>query len=343
MSVYKVSVIIPIYNTVQYLSECVNSVLIQSLDNIEIILVDDESPDNAGAVCDKLASKYKNIRVIHKKNAGLGLARNSGLEIATGKYVAFVDSDDYVDKDFYKKLFDHAEKYHADICFSSGFKQFNGKKVSEFRYKNIMLTGLDSPEDIKTLLPRVISNSPGTDDMLPGSACMSIYNLLFLKKNGLKFISERSFISEDVWFNMDCLYRSARVFFSDAVGYNYRYNANSLSRGYNPNRFVLLYDSSETLLKRCEEFALKGYYGRVALYFWINFEKCINQEVRFNRKNAIKNIRSMCQKPLSKEWITYLRDSKLSGKAHNLLCELLYTEKYFFVYVLLTIYNRIVH
>ena len=91
-----VSVIVPIYNVEKYLDRCLKSIINQTLKNIEIILVDDESPDLCPQKCDE-AAKYDNrIKVIHKKNGGLGFARNSGLEIATGKYVYFVDSDDYL-------------------------------------------------------------------------------------------------------------------------------------------------------------------------------------------------------------------------------------------------------
>jgi len=94
----KVSVIVPIYNVEKYFERCMRSLLNQTLKEIEIILVDDESPDNCPAMCDEYAGTDNRVKVIHKKNEGLGFARNSGLEIATGEYVAFVDSDDFVKK-----------------------------------------------------------------------------------------------------------------------------------------------------------------------------------------------------------------------------------------------------
>ena len=93
----KVSIIVPIYNVERFLDRCMDSLLNQTLKDIEIIMVDDGSPDNCPQMCDEYAKNDSRVKVIHKKNAGLGMARNSGLEIATGEYVAFVDSDDYVD------------------------------------------------------------------------------------------------------------------------------------------------------------------------------------------------------------------------------------------------------
>ena len=96
----KVSVIIPVYKVEKYLEKCIDSVINQSYSNLEIILVDDGSPDNCGKICDKYAKKDNRIRVIHKTNGGLSDARNNGIKIATGNYIAFIDSDDYVTEDY---------------------------------------------------------------------------------------------------------------------------------------------------------------------------------------------------------------------------------------------------
>ena len=100
----KVSIIVPIYNVEKYLHRCVDSIINQSHKDLEIILVDDESPDKCPEMCDEYAKQDSRVKVIHKKNGGLGYARNSGLEIATGEYVAFIDSDDYVEPDMVEKL-----------------------------------------------------------------------------------------------------------------------------------------------------------------------------------------------------------------------------------------------
>ena len=92
----KVSIIVPVYNVEKYLDRCMESLLNQTLKDIEIILVDDGSPDNCPQICDEYAKKDSRVKVVHKVNAGLGYARNSGLDVASGEYVAFVDSDDYV-------------------------------------------------------------------------------------------------------------------------------------------------------------------------------------------------------------------------------------------------------
>ena len=101
-----VSVVLPIYNVEKYLDRCIESVVGQTYKNLEIILVDDESPDGCPKKCEDWAKRDKRIKVIHKENAGLGYARNTGIENATGEYICFFDSDDYVEKDTIEKAYD---------------------------------------------------------------------------------------------------------------------------------------------------------------------------------------------------------------------------------------------
>ena len=99
-----ISVIVPCYNVEEYLPKCIESILNQTYRNLEILLVDDGSPDNCGRICDEYAAKDSRIRIIHKKNGGLSDARNAALDVMTGEYVTFIDSDDYISKYFYEKL-----------------------------------------------------------------------------------------------------------------------------------------------------------------------------------------------------------------------------------------------
>ena len=125
----KVSIIVPVYNSERYINRCVDSLIGQTLSDIEILLVDDGSSDNSSAICDEYAVKDNRIKVFHQKNAGAGAARNTGLEHAQGEYIGFVDSDDYVDINMYETLFCAAEKYNADFV-TSGMKIIGGKVFS---------------------------------------------------------------------------------------------------------------------------------------------------------------------------------------------------------------------
>lgn len=112
----KISVIVPIYNVENYMRRCVDSILNQTYTNLEIILVDDESPDNCPLICDKYKQRDNRIKVIHQKNAGLSGARNAGIDIASGEYLAFVDSDDYLAVDFLESLYQAIVTTNSDIA-----------------------------------------------------------------------------------------------------------------------------------------------------------------------------------------------------------------------------------
>ena len=107
----RISVIVPVYNVEQYLPRCVESILAQTYENLEILLVDDGTKDNSGAICDAYARQDARVKAIHKKNGGLSSARNAGIDAATGEYLSFVDSDDWIEPDMYEKMMALMEKY----------------------------------------------------------------------------------------------------------------------------------------------------------------------------------------------------------------------------------------
>lgn len=111
----KVSIVVPIYNVEKYLKNCVDSLLNQTLEDIEIILVDDGSPDKSGEIADEYMRNEKRIKVVHQSNAGLGPARNSGMAVATGEYIGFIDSDDWTQPEMFERLYEAAVLENADI------------------------------------------------------------------------------------------------------------------------------------------------------------------------------------------------------------------------------------
>ena len=111
-----ISIIVPVYNVEKYLNRCIDSIVSQTYRTLEIILVDDGSADNSGSICDKYAGKDVRIKVVHKNNGGLGFARNSGLDIATGKYVTFIDGDDYIGKTHIEEMYALIQNTKTDVC-----------------------------------------------------------------------------------------------------------------------------------------------------------------------------------------------------------------------------------
>lgn len=121
-----ISVIVPVYNVESYLEKCIESIQNQSYKSLEIILVNDGSTDSSGDICDKYATCDKRIRVIHQKNGGISSARNTGLEVANGDYIAFVDSDDYIEPKMYEDLLNVLKEYNLDIIDCGSFRDKNG-------------------------------------------------------------------------------------------------------------------------------------------------------------------------------------------------------------------------
>lgn len=235
----KVSVIVPVYNVQKYLERCLDSLVNQTLSDIEIILVDDGSKDNSGEICDKYEKKYSNIKVIHKENAGLGYARNSGLEVATGEYIAFVDSDDYLDKDFYEKLYINAKNNNSDICF--GEVSFLDHDLKE---KNILrnpyeIKKFEGSDVLKYVLSNILHIKVG--DKFLGFMGTGVWEALYSKKifddYNIRFCSEREFMSEDYIFHLDFIPKCKKVTYVDSTYYYHCDNDDSLSNAYREDRF----------------------------------------------------------------------------------------------------------
>ena len=156
----KVSVIVPVYNAEEYLKRCVDSLRNQTLEDIEIILVDDSSTDSSLEICKDFSGKDSRIKVIHKENEGAGMARNAALRVATGKYIGFVDSDDFVEPDMFKSLFEKAEENESDLVMSGvmfvdgnmfsqkGDKELKRGRLCDLTPTMLDLMGLDKPVEM---------------------------------------------------------------------------------------------------------------------------------------------------------------------------------------------------
>lgn len=249
-----VSVVLPIYGVEKYLDRCITSIVNQTYSNLEIILVDDGSPDNCPQMCEEWAKKDSRIKVIHKENAGLGMARNTGIENATGEYICFFDSDDYVAFDTVEKAYMLAKKEFSDIVIFGLFTvDSKGAVIKSFvpQTDKVTYTG-DEVRD--AFLPDLIAegaNSPRQNLRMSAWACL--YSLDMIHKSGWRFISEREIISEDV-FSLLCLYKyvSSVSVLCEAL-YYYCENGTSLTHTYRTDRFEKICHFHETSVKKSRE------------------------------------------------------------------------------------------
>lgn len=246
-----ISVIVPIYNVEKYLDQCIESIVNQTYRNLEIILVDDGSPDNCPEKCEKWAQKDSRIKVIHKKNAGLGFARNTGLEMVSGRYVIFPDSDDYFDLNMVELLHHQISIHRADAVYCSCNRVYNGEIHPQKHIYNDV-TVFEGADIIDKVLLRMIGNVPEKDDgtYLYMSAAMCMFSREIIEKHGLRFCSERQFMCEDLAFQIDYLTKTKRVVYAPISAYNYRYNPGSLSTKVVPERFNRIKDMHLQLVEK---------------------------------------------------------------------------------------------
>lgn len=190
----KVSVIVPVYNTEKYIRKCVDSIINQTLKDIEIILVDDGSTDNSPEILDEYIARDSRATVIHKENGGQGSARNIGLDIAKGEYIGFVDSDDWVDLDMYEKLYTNAKLTEADMVVCNR---------NVFNEDGLLKTSIDVGQDSFINVNENIANFTIQKLLYPYtvSTCNRIYSNEIVKKLKLRFKSVQEVGSEDALFN----------------------------------------------------------------------------------------------------------------------------------------------
>ena len=271
-----ISIIVPIYNVEQYLEECIVSLINQTYTELEIILVDDGSTDSSGKICDEFEKKDQRIKVLHKKNEGLGFARNSGLELANGQWVTFIDSDDYAEVDMISKLIENAVKYNADTCIG-GFKKVDDKNVLFIEkyekriYKN--------EEVYNELFYKMLGSEPEKHDMIRMSVWNVLYSMKIIKENEIKFPSERVFISEDIIFDSDYYQHAQKVCIIDSTAYNYRLTDGSLTQKYKENRaklYCVLYREIERRISG--DVLFEEGIRRLQKHFFVNIRACVAQE-----------------------------------------------------------------
>lgn len=253
-----VTIVLPIYNVGKYLDRCMESVVNQTYKNIEIIMVDDGSTDDCPEICEKWRQKDERIKVIHKKNAGLGMARNTGIENATGEYICFFDSDDYIAIDTIEKVYQCVCDNKAElVIFGFSTVDTNGKikkcivpKTKKNLYKN--------QDVINCVLPDLIAPDPKTGEKtnLWMSAWACMYSMKAIQRANWRFVSERQYISEDV-YSLLFLYKELKsvAVLSEAL-YFYCENGTSLTHVYRKDRYEKNKYCYEACQKACD---LLGY------------------------------------------------------------------------------------
>lgn len=227
MDKYLISVIVPIYNVEKYIYKCLDSIINQTYTNLEIILIDDGSPDNCGKICDEYAQKDIRIKTIHNKNSGVSSARNDGIKNASGKFITFVDSDDWLDLDYFQNMYDKANLIDADIIISNGmYTEFINESSKSPYFSKF---GIYEKSNIEELQIRIFSNYNPKEKIFYhgsiGGPVSKFYSADLLKKNNI-FFSNLCF-AEDLLFNFIAFNSANSILNVNVCGYHYRQRKNS--------------------------------------------------------------------------------------------------------------------
>lgn len=297
----KVTIVIPIYNTKEYLEHCVSSVVNQTFQDIDILLVDDGSTDGSADLCDKLANSDKRIRVIHKENGGLSSVRNLGIDKALGKYLMFLDSDDWLDTETVEILFKKAEIEETDVLRFGFIREFEKKSLVKVNtlLEERLYVGEECDVVCRQILGLVGHELAHPENMNYLAPCWcNFYRTTFLRELGIYFVPIREIGSfEDGFFNF-CVFLHVRRFaFIEQPFYHYRKtNKSALTVTYKTdyiNRQLLLFNMIKEEIKEAgkRDFFAEAYYNRIALSTMeICFNEMRNKEGFFSRYREIRSV-----------------------------------------------------
>lgn len=289
-----ISVIVPVYKVEKYLERCIDSILNQTYHNLQIILIDDGSPDDCGRICDEYAKRDARIEVIHKSNGGQAAARNDGLAIAKGDYVGFVDSDDYIEPNMYEEMLYKIQENQADICVCSRYVESENGKMDSYVSKKARETLMDNIQALK----HIIAFSDFD---------MAVWDKLYKADilSELRFPAGK--INEDYYFITEAFERSKKIVYIPIPFYHYIQRIGSTTRNSVMDKSIV--QASEYLYeffrKKHPEIAYVGQTACVFAYVYL-INKCIKNRIDINdefREEALSIIR--------KNWYGVIRNENI--------------------------------
>lgn len=283
-----VSIIVPIYNVERYLCACIDSALNQTYKDFELILVDDGSPDNCGRICDSYAEKDDRIRVIHKLNGGLSDARNAGLDIAVGKYVYFLDSDDTIEPHLLETVVPYMEKGADLVAFT--LRGFLDDGTVQLPWKRECGTYiLQTPEERVAFFHNTLLQTK-----IGWEACLRMFSRERIERYSLRFADNRKIFAEDLYFSLCYCAHAERIVSLDACLYNYRLRSDSIMHSQTPRnnlpRILALADSVLEYYNRFEECRLlRDNFDRLRYQIFMNqfMYQILNAEDQLSSRETI--------------------------------------------------------
>lgn len=246
-----ISVVVIVYNVKRYLKECIDSIINQSYQNLDIVLVDDGSTDGSSQLCDQFAKEDKRISVVHKENGGLVSARKMGIKAAKGEYIAFVDGDDWIDEDMYEKLYLFSKIFAADIVLSGIIREKPDEVKCDY---NAVPNGYYDKENLeKNIYPDMMYAKDKCSPLIDPSLCNKLFKTELIRDTLLKVDSDIFYLGEDAATTFPCLLKAESVYVTDFCMYHHRIIIKNKSSVYKREkvyeRLVLFYKNLTSNLK----------------------------------------------------------------------------------------------
>lgn len=320
-----VSIIMPIYNVADALGKSIQSLLDQTYQDFELILVNDGSTDNSGRICDEFQRKDSRILVVHQENAGSGFARNAGLDQATGEYIYFSDPDDYVEAELIEENLKIALENQANmVVFGYYFEEMNSRKKIKRTTQLPTLSVVTTKEDFR----KSFRAFQGLDSNVLWN---KLYKHLYLLENNCRFTDQR--VGQDALFN-HLVYRNLEsVYFNQIPYYHYVSRMGSAINRYHPDRFLLEYNIAEHFEKLVVYWQLdKTYHDLISLAYWrtlyVELNNLVLEDCPLDNHQKEQHVAFIIQHPKIHEML-FSENSGLERKYHiQLLILLLKNARY---------------
>lgn len=314
----EVSIIVPVYNAEKYLKQCIESILSQDFTDFELLLINDGSQDSSASICDKYAQKDKRIRVFHKENEGVSSARNLGIDKAQGNYVAFIDSDDYIDSNYLSIL----TNIEADLVVTGYTLSGKGDCPTCIELKDSLYTGQEIANCLSSFLDKMLMRTPWD----------KLYNLKIIKEHSIYF-NQRMRIAEDTVFVQTYLLYCKAIAFRNGTAYHYRVSPNNNSK----SKYNLSSDEYIYTLKTISEI-----YNKITLRFNFTCEdycKLINKHMIMLYFGSISQSGFTLKRYLNYKQTLLQTDSDLyfSDRLYAIVYKLIKEKRFFLSYLILSI------
>lgn len=327
----KVSIIVPIYNVEKYLIKCVDSLVNQTLKEIEIILVDDGSPDNCPKICDDYAKKDTRIKVIHKQNAGVSAARNTGIEVATADWLAFVDADDWVEEDMFEEAYKRTINNDVDMVLFNFYSNYEKSEIinKKIPQEDFITEDKNIIEQLKLSVLHPMFAPYHTQFACMAAPWNKIFKASIIKENNIKFPLEVKGIFDDGLFNLYYYDYVKKIDFFNKPLYHYRRLSTSIVNKFKQNKLEVnqaIFHKIEEYVEQhnADELLKSAYDSRVVMYLYITIntyffnkdnpkslkEKIVDLKETMNTepyKTAMKKVNPKYLTKVQKWYYTFLK------------------------------------